>query len=181
MNYLLKNWESINKDKRELFLKNQILSHYINKELIQFFEVLKKRTKSVNQKLYYLRYCKKIVLQNERLPQKEHYLAFKDEYNIFLRSIKTEQSNNNPIQWLNAEIEYLRELATQKEPSDFIQESGSKQEQKSWLTFKEMLLRLETSKMALRRRMAEGMPFTKFGNQLRFNIKEVDKWLILKN
>ncbi|MCX2573334.1 MerR family transcriptional regulator [Pedobacter sandarakinus] len=40
---------------------------------------------------------------------------------------------------------------------------------------------LKISKMALRRRMAEGMPFVKFGSQLRFFPKAVDEWLIAQN
>lgn len=61
-----------------------------------------------------------------------------------------------------------------------IEDEDTQQEvkiQRDWLTFKETMSWLNTSKSALVRPMAEGMHFIKLGNQLRFSPDKLKPWL----
>jgi len=134
--------------------------------------------KSKDEKLYYLQFCKKIILQAKRFPDRNHYEAFREEYDLLFDAIKQEQHEYDPIRWINAELEFLQ-VASIGKASD--QTATDEKPHRVWMTTTEMEHRLGTSKMALRRRMAEGMPFTKLGNQLRFDPNAVDAWLLAQN
>lgn len=84
---------------------------------------------------------------------------------------------------LDAEIEFMKFSTTSdlKDETKQVDVGAKTESQQDWFTFSAMLKRLSTSKMALRRRMAEGMPFIKLGNQLRFYPKVVDEWLTARN
>ena len=181
MKYFIKRWKNNSKKDRLSLLEKEILCLYINKDLVEFLNQLTKEVFTRSEKLHYLEFCKKIINQNVRKPNEDHYLAFKEQYDSFFRSIKKEQLIYDPIKWLDAEIDYANALRlTESKEFDEVSDTSA-QPKKDWLTFAEMLSRFETSKMALRRRMAEGMPFVKFGNQLRFFPKAVDEWLAARN
>lgn len=181
MKYFIKRWKNNNKKNRLSQLEKEIISLYINKDLVEFLNELLSEVFTKSEKLYYLEFCKKAINQNVRKPDKSHYQAFKEEYDSFFRSIKKEQLLYDPIKWLDAEINYIQAISLigNKDVDEVL--GASAKPNKDWLTFSEMQTRFETSKMALRRRMAEGMPFVKFGNQLRFFPKAVDDWLIAQN
>lgn len=181
MKYFIKRWKNNSKKDRLSLLEKEILSLYINKDLVEFLNQLTKEVFTRSEKLHYLEFCKKTINQNVRKPNEDHYLAFKEEYDSFFRSIKKDQLVYDPIKWIDAEINYIQAInLIDDKDVDKVLDASSKPN-KDWLTFSEMLTRFETSKMALRRRMAEGMPFVKFGNQLRFFPKAVDEWLIAQN
>lgn len=182
MNYFLKRWHLTKAKDRVTLLKGKILSLYVNIELLDFLNFFFNKVVSKAEKEYYLKLCKKIIYQTQRLPDKKHYEFFKDEYCLFFKSIDKEQIANNPIKWIDAELEFMQttqELGLHQK-SEII-EGKLAEPPKEWLTFSEMLKRFGTSKMALRRRMAEGMPFVKFGNQLRFFPSLVDEWVMSRN
>lgn len=182
MNYFLNQWNSTTSKNRLPLLRGKILSLYINAELIEFLNFFFNNVISKTEKEYYLQFCKKLICQDQRLPNKEHFEFFKDEYKLFFRSIRKAQIANNPIKWIDAELHFIqatKELKLhQKTEADEVKNTET---QKDWLTFSEMLTRFGTSKMALRRRMAEGLPFIKFGNQLRFFPTLVDEWLVSRD
>jgi len=176
--YFTKRWNRYKGWKRLNLLKNEIARLYVNQELITFLQNLTNLLKSKDEKLYYLQFCKKIILQTKRFPDRNHYEAFREEYDLFFDAIKQKQHENNPIRWINAELEFLQVASIGK-----AREQGATDEKphRDWMTFAEMLERLGTSKMALRRRIAEGMPCIKLGHQLRFDPNAVDEWLLAQN
>ena len=179
MNYFLKRWNLTKAKDKLTLLKGKILSLYINTELLEFLNFFFNNVASKTEKEYYLQFCKKLICQAQRLPNKEHFEYFKDEYKLLFRSIKEEQITNDPIKWIDAELHFIKATKELKlHQKNEVDVAKHTETQKDWLTFSGMLTRFGTSKMALRRRMAEGMPFVKFGNQLRFFPSLVDEWLV---
>lgn len=181
MKYFTKRWNRYKGRKRLNLLKNEVSRLYVNQELIAFLQYLTDIVKSSEDKQYYLLFCKKVILQTNRLPDGNHYKAFKEEYDLFFNQIKDEQANYNPISWIDAELGFLKLEDRGKDCKPETKNSKDAPPLRDWMTFDEMMHRLGTSKMALRRRMAEGMPFVKLGNQLRFDPKTVDAWLLAQN
>ncbi|MFB2121194.1 hypothetical protein [Parapedobacter sp. 2B3] len=178
MKYFTKRWNLYKGKKRLNLLKNEVTGLYVNQELFAFLQNLTNLLKSKDEKLYYLQFCKKTILQIRRFPDRNHYEAFKEEYDLFFSAIRKEQQQYNPIRWIDAELEFLQTAFIGKTPTS---EPIDEKPRRDWMTTAEMEQRLGTSKMALRRRMAEGMPFTKLGNQLRFDPNLVDAWLLAQN
>jgi len=178
MKYFTKRWNLYKGRKRLNLLKNEVSGLYVNQELIAFMQNLTGLLKSKDEKLYYLQFCKKIILQTKRFPDRNHYEAFREEYDLFFDAIKQEQQQRNPVTWIDAELEFLQVASIGKASDQIV---ADEKPHRDWMTFAEMLERLGTSKMALRRRMAEGMPFIKLGNQLRFDPNAVDAWLLAQN
>lgn len=181
MKYFTKRWNLCKGKKRLNLLKNEIKSLYVNRELIAFMQNLTDMIKSKDDKQYYLLFCKKVILQTNRFPDSNHYEAFKEEYNQFFEETKEEQANYNPISWIDAELDFLKLEGRGKEDSSDNKNNINEPPQRTWMTFSETLDWLKTSKMALRRRITEGMPCIKLGNVYRFDPKEITSWLVTRN
>ncbi len=181
MKYFTKRWNLYKGKQRLNLLENEVARLYVNRELIAFLQNLTDLLKSNGDKQYYLLFCKKVILQANRLPDGNHYGAFKEEYDEFFEDIKDEQAIFDPVKWIDAELDFLKLEDRCKDRNTETKDSIDAPPPRDWMTFGEMMHRLGTSKMALRRRMAEGMPFIKLGNQLRFEPKSVDAWLIAQN
>ncbi len=162
-------------------LKNEIKSQYVNRELIAFMQELTDMLKSRDDK-YYLLFCKKVTLQTQRMPDSNHYEVFKEEYNQFFEETKEEQAILDPLKWIDAEMEFI-DIQSQHKEGNRDNENDKNQfpPQQGLLTFDEMMNHLRTTKLALRRRMEEGMPCFKLGIQWRFELDKVNAWLATQN
>lgn len=176
--YFIKRWNEYKGKKRLSLLKNEVKSLYVNQELIAFMQELTDIAKTKDDKQYYLLFCKKIILQTCRFPDQNHYEAFKEEYNQFFEETRAEQVMFDPIKWIDAQLEFVDIDDKRKERNMNIENDKNQSSQKQGLmTFEEVKNHLRTTKLALRRRMEEGMPCFKLGNQWRFRIDEVSAWL----
>src|SRR5690606_16753192 len=154
MKYFTKRWNLHKGRKRLNLLNNEVAGLYVNQELIAFMQNLTELLKSKDEKLYYLQFCKKTILQTKRFSDRHHYEAFREEYDLFFEQIKDEQAIYDPIRWIDAELEFLQMVSMVKAPAPI-----DEKPRKDWMTFGEMMEYLGTSKMALRRRMAEDLPY----------------------
>lgn len=176
MRYFTEKWALSTKPQRLDLIKKQIPRLYINKDLIDFLKLVSDKAKSNETKIFYLRYCKKIVSQAERKPDVNHQKAFSDEYKDFFVNIANEQIAYDPLIWIDAELEYLNYISQYAAEHDDATKEEIKAD-KDWLTFKEVMAWLQTSKSALNRRISDGMPCIKLGNQLRFSSEALSNWL----
>ncbi|MGM9476405.1 helix-turn-helix transcriptional regulator [Pedobacter sp. GSP4] len=179
MKYFLKRWGNNNPQQKLQQLKNHIISIYINKDLIDFFEELSANILKKNEKIYYLEFCKKIVLQYNRKPDKLHYQAFKIEYDLFFQEIKNEQCALNPSMWLEAELRYLRYIEGDSKLN--VGDTLIPNINKEWLTTPEVIQWLGISKANLHRKVASGLPKTKIGRHVRFAPEKVREWIASQN
>lgn len=90
MKYFIKRWKNNNKKDQLSLLEKEILSPYVNKDLVEFLNQLTKEVFTRSEKLHYLEFCKKLLARMLE-PNEEHYLAFKEEYDSFFRSIKKDK------------------------------------------------------------------------------------------
>lgn len=179
ISYFMKRWADSDREKRLRMISSSVSTLWVNRELIDFLSDIAKNTEPVDEKIFYMQYCRKEILQNERKPHQNHFEAFKEEYLQEFRNIRDEQNANNPLRWIDAELHYLNYL--KKKPSTVkVQEEKQKLTTaigKDWLTFKEMLSWLKVSKSTLDRRIAEGLPRTQIGKRWRYSPKEVKAWM----
>jgi len=173
-------WEQRTKQERLDLLRKFIKPLYVNKELNLFLVKALENVKSVDEKIYYLQYCRKVIAQTERKPHQNHYEAFADKYDDFFVRIAKEQKLHNPIKWIDAELQYLQFLKSEAQnKADACQQVTTAN--KDWLTTSELLNWLGISKATLHRKMAEGLPKTKIGRGVRFAPEKVRAWIASQN
>jgi predicted DNA-binding transcriptional regulator AlpA len=171
-------FHSINVDK----LKGQIGRQYINKELILKIEQILASVHNAD-KLQFLCYLKKVIIQTPRKPDPDHYQAFKDEYDSEGIEIAVEQRLFDPVKWLEAEIEYITQPILSHYSKEEVQNELNKLQEikrelgKDLLTFKDVLALLHLSKTTLNRRIADGMPCYKQGRFVFFVLSEITEWI----
>lgn len=162
---------SISPSEMENF-KKRIAGYRINEELIAFIEQHLSTTGSINEKLTYLFFAKKVLPYLKREPQTDHFLAFEEEY-------RNDRDFFEPMKWLDNEIEFwtnVSGLSQSKETPQNIVEAKMELS-KQWLTKEEIMQMLRFSRTTLNRRIAEGMPCHAKGKAVFFNLEEVSEWL----
>lgn len=145
-------------------VQSYISTKYVNTDLILFIcQTLKCFPKNTDRKIILLNF-RKLIIQTPRLPDPEQYRINRD----FFDSIRQEQKLNDPLRFIDAELEYLKAIETST-PND-----------NEWLSEPEMLNRFGFSSITLRRRIAEGMPCAKVGGKKQFSRVLVSDWLAKK-
>lgn len=151
---------------------NRISSIFINKELVQFINRIIKDINSIDDQYLILSKIKKILIQFPRNPDPAQLRAEKAEFAQFFKEIKREQKAYNPINWIDAELEYIRYLKTVQ--ADKTQESHVL-DKKEWLTSEDMLKVFKCSISSLNRRIADGMPCNKMGGKKVFKRTDLNE------
>lgn len=154
-------------------LKKKISQLTINSELINFIEENVNQLKTGTDKMIFLHLCKKLVLQVERSPDPDHYRAFEEEY-------ENDRQTYDPIQWIEAELDYQQNLQALSQPqtlSSAVADEAKLRLGTTWLTKEEVMHMFKVSRSTLHRRIAEGMPCHKKGKFKYFHLEEISKWL----
>lgn len=178
MKHFYTRWEQRNKQERLELLSKFIKPIFINKELRAFLIKVVESISSVDEKIYYLEFIRKVLAQTNRQPDYSHYKAFEDQYNNLLKDIKQEQKIHNPITWIDAELQYqhfmksIKPVEGNPQPIDF---------NKKWLTAQEMAKYLGIGKSTLERKVAFGLPQEKFGRRVFYSPEKVNDWLAIQN
>ncbi|MFN0292834.1 helix-turn-helix transcriptional regulator [Pedobacter helvus] len=174
-------WEERNKQERLELLRKFIKPLYENKELNLFLANAMELVKSIDEKIYYLQYCRKLIAQTVRKPDEAHFRAFRDEYELYFLEIEQEQEVHNSLKWVDAELQYLQFLKSENQGKVDEQHRQISTAEKDWLTTPELLVWLGISKATLHRKMAQGLPKTKIGRGVRFVPEEVKAWIASQN
>ena len=165
----------------KLKLAREIKRLYKNKELTDYIALVLKSV-SNKDKVALLYYFKKLVLQTFRSPDPNHLLAFQDEYEKELFSIRKEQTFYDPVKWIDAELDYLKNMGEHLTSDDVnsrldIMQQAKQRLSKEWLTKEEVMQLFNISKSTLNRRIAEGMPAHKNGKGVYFYLEEINEWM----
>lgn len=174
-------WEERNKQERLELLRKFIKPIYENKELNLFLAEVMERVTSIDEKIYYLQYCRRFIAQTERKPHQNHYEEFMNEYADFFEEIEYEQELHNPLKWIDAELQYQQFLKSEGQSKADDKHPQISTAEKDWLTTSELLSWLGISKATLHRKMAQGLPKTKIGKIVRFAPDEVKAWIASEN
>ena len=148
---------------------------FINKELVEFIARLLNEAQDKSDRELMLLRLKKIILQMPREPDPSHLEAEPFEFAKLELEIAREQAFFEPIKWIDAELDFLRNIKTLE-----VKDTKSAElaiEHKELLNQQELLSIFNFSKSTLNRRIAEGLPTIKLGAKLMFNRHKVNDWL----
>ncbi len=159
----------INGDLQSKLLTNAIKHLFVNIELIDLMKQLLIGCQDPGTREILLINLRKIIKQTPRSAPPEVIKYMWEDHHQHLLNIKEEQRLNDPIKWVNAEIEY--ELALKK-----IRESEDK---KPFWTFTDIMRIFKWSRQTVYLRMSNSMPSYKIPNSSDtiFFQEEVIKWI----
>jgi hypothetical protein len=140
---------------------------YINKDLISFIKRLLATSTDDIEREKMASKLKKLLLQEPRLPDPDQFKAQPEEFRQFFIEIETEQALYDPLKWLDAELEFIKQSKLNKMiPED-----------KLWLSREEVMRMFDFSITTLNRRIADNMPCKKLGGKVMFNRQKIYEWL----
>lgn len=153
----------------------------VNRELTDFISQSIEKLPA-KDKLAALYYFKKLAVQVYREPDPEHYKALKDEYDEMMSEIANEQVHFEPVKWIDAEIDYLKNSVEHLTTGDVnerldVMQGAKLRLSKDWLSKEEVMDMFTISKSTLNRRIAEGMPCHKKGKVVHFYLQEISEWM----
>lgn len=158
----------------EEILRAKLKSLNINEDLIGYLEQTISNFKEIQQRLLFLQYVKKLVIQINRPIDQKHYEAFQYEYD-------QDQLLFNPITWIEAEIEFQKALkefhSSENQSSNFNYQQRTNAPM-PLLRHEDMEKLYHWSRSSLNRRIALGLPYhldsagAKF-----FDVNEVNEWI----
>ncbi|HVW99914.1 MAG TPA: hypothetical protein VHA52_05710 [Candidatus Babeliaceae bacterium] len=147
---------------------------FANKDLVNFMRDLLAEIDNISDRELLLFRLKNIVLQTPREPLGNLFKLKPSDFAKRLIEQGSEQIAFEPIKWIDAEIDLLRNLKAIDKKESIDKSPG---QSKDLLSRAEMLQLFKFSNSTLNRRIAEGMPTIKLGAKVMFNREKVINWL----
>lgn len=149
------------------FVIQVITRLYVNVELIKTIKAVVMGIKDSDQQILVLLRFKKLIKQTPRSIDPNEFKWRHDECLLHLLEIEGEQKANDPLKWIDAEIEYLN--TDQKHRTSITQTE--------LLGMNDVMKIFKISRSTLYKRISEGMPRENFGGKPMFKIGKIEKWI----
>lgn len=132
----------------------------VNEDVILFLKRVMKSFDSIDERELALLKIKKVLIQTPRLFDEDEYQSKRE---LFV-GLKAEQKLFNPIKWVDAELEYIK---NHKAIANDLKEIMTEDD----------MLKFFGNRQNLNRRMAEGLPYKKAGVVKLFSKDLVIDWI----